>query len=99
VRFQQLGVLGGRHAARRQAAHMASSSAITSNISTISCGDTVDTTAPRRGRICTSPADASWISASRIGVREAPNSLASSVSSRCCPGSNFPWQSFLDLFA
>ena len=77
-----------RRAARRP--HIASSSPITSNISTMRCGDTSATTVPRRGCISTMPADASWNSASRNGVRDTSKRCASSTSSRRMPGGNVP---------
>ena len=77
-----------RRAASRP--HIASSSPITSNISTMRCGDTSATTVPRRGCISTMPAEASWNSASRSGVRDTSKRCASSTSSRRMPGGKLP---------
>jgi hypothetical protein len=70
--------------------HIASSSAMTSNISISRCGETRATTAPRRGRISIRPSPSSRLSASRIGVRDTSNRLASSTSSSRLPGNSFP---------
>jgi hypothetical protein len=54
------------------------------------CGETSATTVPRRGCISTMPAEASWNSASRSGVRDTSKRCASSTSSRRMPGGNVP---------
>ena len=73
-----------RRAASRP--HMASSSAITSNISHNRSALISGTVAPLLGRTSSSPTEPSWMSASRTGVRDTPKLAANSCSSRRIPG-------------
>ena len=78
---------------RRRAASLAlapSSVARTSSNSSASCGDSDATTAPRRAVTSISPSEASVRIASRIGLRETPNSSASRSSINRSPGLKWP---------
>jgi hypothetical protein len=66
---------------------------------TTNCGDTAVTMAPWRGTICTIPEAASCNRASRAGVRDTSNLVASVCSSSLSPGDNLPCSmSFSSLF-
>jgi hypothetical protein len=68
----------------------ASSAVSTSTIPIASCGDTLETTAPCRGTSRTIPAAANCSKASRAGVRDTSNRVASVCSSSLSPGDNRP---------
>jgi hypothetical protein len=60
----------------------------------LACHLLSETITPRRGRISTNPAEVNWRRASRTGVRDNLNRLATAFSSSRAPGGYAPHTAF-----